>query len=235
MKKVIIFLIIVAVFACKKKDMHVFDSSYQPDISAAKFPNSTQVTNPYLPFEAGKTYIFEGNTSDGLERIELKRLATFKTVAGIVCIVVNDKAWLNDVLIEDTDDWFAQDIDGNVWYFGEAVKNYDANGVFKDNAGSWEAGVDGAQPGIVMLAHPTVGTGYRQEYYFNEAEDEAEILEIGLTVTVPYGNYNDCIKTHDFTVLEASHNEQKFYAPGIGVIKELDVETNEIVELIDIQ
>ncbi len=235
MKKIIFCLLVAAFFACKKDNPRQIDSSYQPDVSASKFNASTNLSNPLLPFAAGKTYIFEGQTAEGLERIEVKRKPETKTILGIECIVVNDRVWLNGVLIEDTDDWYAQDNDGNVWYFGEAVKNYKPDGTFKDTRGSWEAGKDGAKPGIVMLANPQPGMKYRQEYYFNEAEDEAEVLDTGLTVSCPYGTFTDCLKTRDFTALEPDLNENKYYAPGIGVVKEVNLTDNETIQLIEIQ
>lgn len=235
MKKIIFCLLAVAFFACKKDEPRQIDASYKPDVSASKFSTGTVFTNKFLPFEAGKTYIFEGQTEDGLERIEVRRRSETKTILGIGCIVINDRAWLNGILIEETDDWYAQDNDGNVWYFGETVKNYNPDGSFKDTGGSWEAGVDGAQPGIAMLADPKPGMKYRQEYYFNEAEDEGEVLETALTVTCTYGTFEGCVKTHDFTALEPDLNEHKFYAPGIGVIKEVNVADNETIQLIEIK
>lgn len=158
-----------------------------------------------------------------MEHIEEQRLTTTKTILGITCIVVNFKAYLDGKLIEEAWDWYAQDNEGTVWYFGEAVDNYNDNGTLKDHAGSWEAGIDGAQPGIIMPANPQTGFKYREEYYFNHAEDEAEIIGTGLTETIPLGTYNNCIKTKNWTALEPDQLEQKIYAPGIGLIKEINV------------
>jgi hypothetical protein len=235
MKKITFLILITAFFGCKKDETRQIDGTYKPVIQAADFTAGTNLTNSYMPFEPGKTYIFEGQTAEGKEHIELKRLAETKIIMGITCIVVNDKSWVNGVLIEDTLDWYAQDNTGTVWYFGEGVKNYNADGTFKDTKGSWTAGDDGAMPGIVMPANPATGLKYRQEYYFNNAEDEAEILETGLTVSVAQGTFQNCLKTHDFTALEPDLNENKFYAPGIGVIKEVNITDNETLELIDIQ
>ena len=235
MKKIVLLILIAAFFACKKDETRQKDDTYKPVIQVSDFTGSTNFTNIYMPFEPGKTYVFEGQTADGKEHIEVKRLAETKTIMGITCIVVNDKAWLDGVLIEETNDWYAQDNAGTVWYFGEEVKNYNPDGTFKDTGGSWKAGDDGAQPGIVMPADPKPGLKYRQEYYFNEAEDEAEVLETGLTVTVTHGTFQHCLKTRDFTALEADLNENKFYAPGIGVVKEVNITDNETLELIDIQ
>jgi hypothetical protein len=237
MKKFALLLIVLAVgcSACKKDNERVKDTTYQPDVNPAKFSNSTVFTNPFFPFEDGKTYVFEGQTEDGLEHVEVKRTTKTKVVMGITCVVINDKVWLDGKLIEETDDWYAQDNDGNVWYFGEDVDNYNLDGSLKNHAGAWEAGVDGAQPGIIMLADPKVGMKYREEYYFNEAEDEAEVVEVGVSVTIPYGTFDNCIKTRNWTELEPDVLENKFYAPGIGVIKEVNVSDKEEIALIDIK
>ena len=221
--------------ACKKEKIRMIDSSYKPDINSAKFTNGTNLTNPYFPATAGKKYIYEGQTSDGLEHIEEQRLASTKTILGITCIVVNFKGYLNGKLIEEAWDWYAQDTSGNVWYFGEAVDNYNPNGTLKDHAGSWEAGVDDAKPGTIMPANPQMGMAYREEYYFNHAEDRAEITGTGLTVSIPMNTYTNCIKTRNWTELEPDLNENKFYAPGIGVVKEVDLKDNSETRLIAIQ
>lgn len=226
---------ILSLTACKKDSIRTIDSTYKPDVNPSKFTNSTNISNPYFPVTAGKKYIYEGQTQDGLEHIEEQRLNSTKTIMGITCIVVNFKAYLNGTLIEEAWDWYAQDDSGNVWYFGEAVDNYNTNGTLKDHAGSWEAGVDGAQPGTIMPANPQTGMAYREEYYFNHAEDEAEVTGTGLTVTIPLDTYNNCIKTRNWTDLEPDLNENKFYAPGIGLVKEENVTDNEEIRLIAVQ
>jgi hypothetical protein len=226
---------ILLMHACKKDKARLIDTSYKPDVSLSKFSNSTTLTNPYFPITPGKKYIYEGQTPDGLERIEEQRLSGTKPILGITCIIVNFKAYLNGILIEEAYDWYAQDNDGNVWYFGEAVDNYNKDGSLKDHGGSWEAGVDGAKPGTFMLANPQAGIKYREEYYFNHAEDEAEVTGTGLTVTIPLGTYNNCVKTRNFTALEPDLNENKFYAPGIGMVKEENVTDKSEIRLIAIQ
>jgi hypothetical protein len=134
---------------------------------------------------------------------------------GVECVVVNDKAWENGKLIERTYDWHAQDKEGNVWYFGEDTKEYE-NGKVVSTKGSWEAGVDGAKPGIIMQAHPKVGQSYRQEYYKGEAEDMAKVINLNESVTVPYGSFDHVLVTKEWTPLEPSYAEHKYYAPGVG-------------------
>ena len=219
----------------KKDKTRKIDSGYNPDVSVSKFSNSTNLTNPYYPVTPGKKYVYEGTTTQGLEHIEEQRFATTKTIMGITCIEVEFKAMLNGNLIEKAIDWYAQDNTGNIWYFGEAVDNYNSNGSFRDHNASWEAGVDGAKPGVTMPANPQTGMPYREEYYFNHAEDEAEITGTGLTVTIPLGTYNNCVKTRNFTALEPDLNENKFYAPGIGLVKEEDVTDKTETKLIAIQ
>ncbi len=226
---------IIVTGACKKDPARQPDSTYNPEILPANFTNSANFTNPYFPMAPGKKYIFESHTAEGLERVVVQRLAQTKTILGIVCIVVNDKVTLNGKLFEDTDDWYAQDNNGNVWYMGEYVNNYNPDGSLKDHAGSWEAGVDGAKPGIAMLANPQAGMSYRQEYYFNEAEDQAEVLQTGLQTIIPFGVFDNCIKTRDWTELDPDANENKIYAPGIGLIKAINLTDNEEETLVEIE
>jgi len=224
--KLLLLLSTVSFFlmpACKKENNRVIDSSYMPDVGVARFTNSATITNPYFPAAEGKKYVYEGQSEDGLERVEEQRLTSTKTIMGITCIIVHFKEYLNNELIEETWDWYAQDNDGNVWYFGEAVDNYGPNGILQDHGGSWEAGVDGAQPGMIMPANPQTGFAYREEYYFNHAEDRAEILATGLTITIPLGTYLNCVQTKNWTELEPDQLEHKFYAPGIGMVKEINV------------
>ena len=136
------------------------------------------ITNKYYPLKPGMKATYEKKTSKGIERIEIEVTGETKKVMGVTALVVRDREWLNDQLKEDTRDWVAQDKDGNVWYFGEAVDNYE-NGKLVNHDGSWEAGVDGAKPGIVMLNNPKVGDTYRQEYYPGKAEDMGTVVAVG--------------------------------------------------------
>src|SRR5678815_2648886 len=115
------------------------------------------------------------------------------------------------------------------------VDNYNANGTISDHGGSWEAGIDGALPGMIMPANPQTGMRYREEYYFGHAEDEAEITNTGISETISLGTYNNCLKTKNWTVLEPDALETKIYAPGIGLIKEVSISENEELSLVSIQ
>ena len=206
-----------------------------PEFLQTYFTNSTSFTNPYFPAKRNKTYTYEGETEDGFEHIEEVRLNTFKNILGVQCIVVNFKAYVDETLIEEAFDWYAQDDAGNVWYFGEAVDNYNEDGILEDHEGSWEAGVDGAEPGIIMLAEPKNGMKYREEFYPGEAEDEAHVIGTKLTVTTPLGTFTNCIKTKNYTRLERGIIEHKYYAPNVGLIKEVNLQAHEQIFLVSIQ
>lgn len=132
----------------------------------------------------------------------------------------------NGELTEDTFDWYAQHRDGTVWYFGEDTKTYD-KGVVVSTEGSWEAGVNGAQPGIIMEAHPQVGDSYRQESLAGAAEDQAEVVGLAESATVPFGTFDNCLKTRETTPLEPQLVEFKFYAAGVGNILTTEGDTRE--------
>jgi hypothetical protein len=205
---------------------------YTVDIVPADF--TAVVDNPYYPLTPGTRYIYEGETEEGLERIEIEVLAETKEVMGVTTTVVRDTAYLNGEVIEDTFDWFAQDRTGNVWYFGEDTKEYE-DGEVVSTTGSWEAGVDGALPGIVMYANPAehIGETYRQEYYEGEAEDMGQLLSATERVNIPFGSFENVVQTLDTTPLEPDMREHKFYAPGVGLIQEVNLESGEMVALVE--
>jgi hypothetical protein len=157
-----------------------------------------------------------------------------RKVMGVECVVVENKEWEGDMLIERTYGWFAQDDKGTVWYFGEDTKEYE-NGEVVSTEGSWEAGVDGAQPGVVMLGDPRPGDSYRQEYYRGEAEDVGRVVAVDESVTVPQGAFDKVLVTEDWTPLEPKLLENKFYAPGVGVVFERLVKGGEeVLRLVEV-
>ncbi len=207
------------------------DLEYKPIIDPANFVDT--IDNPWYPLTPGIKLIYEGETEDGLERIEVYNTKETKIIMGVTCTIVRDTVSIGGELFEDTYDWFAQDIDGNVWYFGEDSKEYE-DGKWNPE-GSWEAGVDGAYPGIIMFAKPIVGVSYRQEYYEGEAEDMGAVVSMGESLTVPYGSYDDLLVIRDWNPDEPEVVEHKYYAKGIGVIKEEVIRGDpEHVELVDI-
>jgi hypothetical protein len=173
------------------------------------------VDNPFFPMVVGSTFVFDGD-----EHVEVKVLPETKEILGVRATVVSDKVLVDGELVEDTRDWYAQDRQGNVWYFGERTAEY-KNGEVTSTAGSWEAGVDGAQPGIVMLADPQAGDRYRQEFYAGEAEDLAEVTAVTGTVSSKAGSWSgpDVLVTEEWTPLEPDVRERKTYARGVGVVE----------------
>lgn len=183
------------------------------------------IDNPYMPLVPGTTRIYETQTKNGTERVEVVVLAEKKVILGVTTTVVRDTVYLEGQVIEATYDWFAQDKAGNVWYFGEAVDNY-KDGVLVDHKGAWEGGVDGAQPGIVMHSKPAdyIGKTYRQEYYVGEAEDMAQVLRTTENATVAFGSFENLVQIKEWTPLEPGIVGYKYYASGIGLVLSMKVE-----------
>lgn len=204
---------------------------YSPEIDPTDF--SDVVDNPFMPLRPGARWVYEERTAEGeVEEIVVEVLDERRTVMGVSAIVVHDVATVDGEVSEDTYDWFAQDSAGNVWYFGEDTTAYDDAGTATDE-GAWEAGVDGALPGIVMPAEPEVtGVGYRQEYLTGEAEDMGEVIAVSGSVSTPFGDFDDVVVTRDWTPLEPDVIEEKTYARGVGLVAETknDGETVVLVE-----
>jgi hypothetical protein len=207
-------------------------SPYEPIIDPDDFVD--YIDNQYLPYTPGTTKIYEGKSEEDKIRIEIAVLNETREVMGVTCTVVRDTEYENGELVEDTYDWFAQDVYGNVWYFGEDSKEFE-DGKMISTAGSWESGEDGALPGIMMFAKQFAGVSYRQEYYKGEAEDMAEIIGLDESKTTSLGTFEHVLKTREWTPLEPDAEEHKYYAPGVGVIYEEAVKGDpEYVELIQI-
>jgi hypothetical protein len=168
----------------------------------------------------GSEWVYLETAGDGtIQEVIVTVTDQTKTIAnGVVARVVRDVVTENGVPVEVTDDWYAQDAEGNVWYLGEATTEYE-EGRPKTTAGSFEAGVDGAEAGVIMPANPKPGMEYRQEYYEGEAEDKAKVLALGEQVTVPAGTFTDTVKTEDTNPLEDPPVvENKFYARDVGPV-----------------
>ena len=189
---------------------------YTPAIDPANF--SKRIDNPFFPLVPGTRFIYEGDGVDGHQRNVTEVTRETKKVLGVEVVVVHDTVSLNGAAEEETFDWYAQDKDGNVWYFGEDTTKF--TGPKAGTTGSFSAGVDGALPGIIMLGTPRVGDQYRQEYYKGHAEDIAEVLTLTGTETVPHGGaYKDLLVTKDVNPLDsAAAIENKYFAKGIGFI-----------------
>ena len=198
-------------------------------IDPAKFTHL--VTNPFFPLAPGTTATFL--EQDGRDTRENKIVVTreTKTIDGVKCVVVRDTVTLAGELLEDTRAWYAQDREGAVWMFGEEVRELKPGGRVRSE-GSWQAGVAGAQPGIVMPAHPKIGERYRQEYLANVAEDIGQIAALDETVTVPCGTYAGCVRTREWSMLD-SGTSRKWYAKGVGLVRaeSTDGEVSSLISL----
>ncbi|MBI5804126.1 hypothetical protein HY450_02690 [Candidatus Pacearchaeota archaeon] len=212
----------------KKQENSILSGPYAPKINPADF--STRITNPYFNMPTGKKMVYESKTGEGTERIEVLIPGWTKEIMGVETLVFWDRVYFNGELVEDTRDYLAQDNQGNVWYFGENVDNYE-NGILGNHHGEWIAGFDGALPGIWMKANPKPGDEYRQEYYKGEAEDVGRVDEIGVSVTTPLGTFVDCVKIFEWTPLEST-TAYKYHCSEIGgTALEEDKEKVELIEV----
>ncbi len=216
--------VVLMVAACGDGGEAVIDpgdgGAYSVVLNAADFVAT--IDNPWLPLTPGSRWVFEAREDDELERIEVVVTDQTRQIWGITATVVRDTVTVDGELIEDTYDWFAQDAAGNVWYLGEDSREFE-DGEVVSTAGSWEAGVDGALPGIIMRADPQVGDAYRQEFYAGEAEDMAEVVRRGASETVPFGSFDDLLVIEEWNPLEPDVVEEKYYAAGVGLVLEAKV------------
>ena len=180
---------------------------------------TTEIDNEYWPMAVGSRWVYREADSEGAEQKVVVTVTdrTKRIANGVEARVVHDVVTEDGEPVEVTDDWYAQDADGNIWYLGEATTEYE-NGKPVTTAGSFEAGVDGAEPGIIMPADLQPGMTYRQEYYEGEAEDLGEIVRLDQQAEVPAGHFKDVVMTKDTNPLEPKILEFKFYAPGVGPV-----------------
>jgi hypothetical protein len=183
-----------------------------------------RIDNPYMPMRPGSRWVYRETEAGGTtQRVVVTVTRRTKRIAnGVTARVVRDTVTERGRLVEDTFDWFAQDRAGNVWYLGEDTTEYE-DGRPASKAGSWEAGVNGARPGIVMLARPRPGRGYRQEHAPGEAEDRARVLSIDDEAEVPAGYFDDVLTTKDWNRLQPRALEYKLYARGVGLVLAVQV------------
>jgi len=229
------------------------EARYDPGFDPASFVSNFDNQNPYFPLKPGNMWSFESDDETTLTEV----LNEFKDIEGVTSIVIHDQVLVNGVILEDTDDWYAQASNGDVWYAGEISGEFETfagdnpvNPELVDIEGSWKTGRDDAKPGVIMFADPVPGTTYRQEVLYGDAEDAAEVLsdsygfgnDPSLDQSVPAalanllcGN-NDCVVIKEFTPVEPDVVAWKYYAPGIGVFLEVepdpdtgDVAVNQLV------
>ena len=173
--------------------------------------------NPFFPLKPGTVFVYEGSRGGEPHHTEMTVTDETKTIMGVPCLVVRDVVTSKTELVEKTTDWYAQDSDGNVWYFGEETAEY-KNGKVTSTSGTWMAGVNGALPGFIMRAAPAVGEGYRQEFLPGVAEDYARVISLVATARPPIGDYENVLITEDSDLLDRSKFEAKYFAPGVGFV-----------------
>ena len=220
-------------------------ADYNPVIDTANFPSTPLVDNQYFPLVPGTTFYYTNTITEGTtittQDIQVAVTSDTKIILGVTCVVVRDVVYEGGTtnILEDTFDWYAQDKDGNVWYFGEDTTAFES-GQPPSKEGSWEAGVNGAKPGIVMWADPPahINVPYRQECLSEVAEDKAEVLSVTASATVPYNSgttFTNCVQTKDYSDIEPEVIENKYFAPGIGQVLTVTVQGgNEREELVAI-
>lgn len=197
-------------------------ASAQDAVNPADF--SPKITNPLFPLSLIGPKVFEGTETDDngdevTTRLESRLLPETTTVGGVTVSVLEEKAFVDGELVEVALDYFAQHRDGSVYYFGEAVDNYE-NGVLRDHKGAWRADEGQNRPGIIMPAQPRAGQTYDQEFAPGVAEDKATVLSLSETVVTPAGRYTGCMKTREFTPLEPDLEEFKWHCPNVGMARE---------------
>ena len=236
---------------CDDLDDAIHEPAFGEDF-AANFVDpleigTTVTPNTYFPLVPGNRWVYEGTFLDDegeqvTETITVVVTDKVKLIEGIACIVVNDVVGEDGEVIEDTDDWYAQDLDGNVWYCGEIAQEFETfegddpeQPELVELEGSWKAGRDGSEAGILVPGEPEVGDVIRNEVALGEAEDVIEILSLeGTEAVAAAACAGDCLVVLELTPLEPDAEEETYYAPGIGVILEIDLETGDRFELIEL-
>jgi hypothetical protein len=190
-----------------------------PSFNAGTFHKSTTINNRYFPLVPGTRFTYKG----AVQKAPVVDIVTVTrntpTIDRVKTIEVRDQVYESGVLIEDTLDWYAQDDQGNVWYFGELATQLPAG----THDGSWTAGIDGAQPGYIMEAAPKVGDIYCQENAPGVAQDAAQVVSVSASRSVPFGSFTgNVLQTKDYSLLEPK-NENKFYGPGVGMLEAISI------------
>jgi hypothetical protein len=203
-----------------------------PNFKSASFSDPTTIDNPYFPLVPGTRFTYKGSAQKTPVRDIVNVRHHTPTIDGVQTVEVRDRVFEDGVLTEDTLDWYGQDDQGNVWYFGELATQLPDG----THEGSWTAGVDGAQPGHIMEAAPHVGDTYCQENAPDVAEDAGQVLSVSASRSVPYGSFTgNVLQTKDYSLLEPK-TEYKFYAPGVGLLEAISATgPSEDIQLYKIQ
>jgi hypothetical protein len=207
-------------------------TTYAPVLDPANFV--AVIDNPYFPLPVGRKLLYTG-VKDGQTQTDTVTVTDQKRVIlGISTTIVNDVATHDGTLLEKTFDFYAQDKQGNVWYLGEDTTHFLPNGK-ADTSGSFIAGVNGAQPGMIMEATPQIPDAYRQECFAGQAEDTAWIVGTSGSLRVPFGNVRNILTTLEATQLEPGAYDEKVYGPGIGIVSEQSLTgPNEFAKLVSV-
>ena len=194
--------------------------SWVAPLIAAASGFGPHVDNPWFPLKPGTTLVYRGVKEGKPTRERFHVTRRTKLIDGVRCRVIDDRSWENGHLAERTNDYYAQDRRGTVWYFGEDTAELDATGRVISREGSWRAGRGGARAGIFMPAHPRVGEHHFQEHDPGNAEDQFRVVSLNARVTVPYGTFRHALRTREWTTLEPGVVEAKYYVRGIGLVFE---------------
>jgi hypothetical protein len=198
---------------------------------------SARVDNPWYPLKPGTVYVYRG-VKDGKPALDVMTVTKrVKTIAGVPCVVIQDRLYLSGKLHERTTDWYSQDRQGNVWYFGEATAELGKNGKIASTEGSFQAGRNGARPGIFMTARPSVGYSAKQESYKGHAEDYFAVVSLLPTaLRLPTATAKHVLLTKEWTPLEPGVLDHKVYVRGLGLVVEMSVKGgNERLELVSVR
>jgi hypothetical protein len=182
-----------------------------------------QVTNPWFPLKPGSVWHYKG-LKEGVKTTDTVT-ATHRTkrILGVATTVVHDVVKVSGRPEEVTNDFYAQDREGNVWYFGEETEELNAQGKPTSTEGSFEAGVGGARPGVLIPGRPKVGLVGRQEFLKGEAEDHFEVIDLKAGVSVPFVTTRKALRTREWTPLEPGTIDNKYYVRGVGTVREIAV------------
>jgi hypothetical protein len=220
----------------------VTEGDYDPDA----FADPTTVDNRWFPLRPGTKLVYSGGITDNGKRLDHRVVFIVtdlvKVIDGVTTAVVWDRDYTDGQLVEGELAFFAQDDAGNVWSMGEYPEEYD-DGEFAGAPDTWIVGLDGAQAGVHMRAHPAVGTSSYLQGLAPEIDfkDRAMVLRTGRHTCIPLGCYDDVLVTDEWNPDEPGAHQRKFYVSGLGNVrvgfagpKEKERETLVLVEAVEL-